>query len=145
MEQFRVARTEFASIHDCFATSILEEKSTITFIFSDGFWVNAYDDLDNHLGTFTSLEGSLTIHESSVQSIELHDNIHLTVSWGILKRKVNSKEWVLEFLSENAQDGVVTYLCSLWYEKSKADFLTIELTYLKIEKNYSSIDTSRKW
>ncbi|MDT0016379.1 hypothetical protein QJV03_04155 [Listeria swaminathanii] len=48
-----VFRTEFGTIHDCFATKIVETNSNIIFYFEDGFWVRAFDIKDQFIGALS--------------------------------------------------------------------------------------------
>lgn len=49
-----VFRTEFGTIHDCFATKIVEANNNIIFYFEEGFWVRAFDIKDQFIRAFIS-------------------------------------------------------------------------------------------
>ncbi|ENF5744236.1 hypothetical protein ABRU26_000872 [Listeria monocytogenes] len=134
-----VFRTEFGTIHDCFATKIVETNNNIIFYFEDGFWISAFDIKDQFVGIFISKKSEVVLHDSKLMAIQLHNNDELVVTWESLVEHVNKKEWRLEFLSEEQVTELI-FTCFLWYDTGKADFLTISFLCNRVERKYDQTD-----
>lgn len=147
----KISRSEFATIHDCFCTSIIEQDNAIIFNFDEGFYINVYDATDSHIGTFLSKDCSMQLNGVTRVHIIIQEDDVVDIPWSTLVSNVNSKEWEIEMLMEETTDTGANITCDLNVGKTSKDFkyevffITLEIDFQSNEKVYGEIDLDRPW
>ena len=117
------------TLHDCRADTISLSENTLTFHFSDGFWISS-EHAHNHLGQTVRTDPAevrfrLCEDEMCGDVVKLHvftEKKHgkaIRKTWNLKKlmKKINSGQYQLEFMYVYKGYLTVLYDCLLWSKK----------------------------
>lgn len=142
------------TLHDCIATGIKLESGELSIDFADGIWI-CKDNLYNDTGiTVRTDSANVTVKNVCITDVcvrrcfSLFGGIYtkqVTDDMETLIKKVNSKEWTLEFLYEYLHHSNKLFICHITDKRGKVYECSIELSYTDIEYRWNGLRPDRKW
>lgn len=146
------------SPHDCVADKLILNEESITFNFSDGFWVSHLHPLNSHDKTIRTTKAHLCLLGNSIneyvpliyiyKSVWLFGKLLLTkrifVEWDKFIENINNGKWQLEFIDIYRDYSSVLIKGVLHAHKK---MIECELTLLcnRVEFRWNDFQENRFW